>query len=62
MPARWRKARAGCAKSAIRPAVNARAFADQAARIEALGGEDVVRRTGSYPYTPAPGEQPRMAV
>ncbi len=42
--------------------VNARAFADQAARIAELGGEAVVRKAGSYPYTPAPGEKPRIAV
>lgn len=41
-------------------AVTARAFADQAARIEALGGEDKVLASGSFPYTPAPGEAPRV--
>lgn len=41
--------------------VNARAFADQRARIEAAGGEARVRGLGSYPYTPAPGEAPRIS-
>jgi choline-sulfatase len=42
-------------------AVTARAFADQQAKIEAAGGEAVVRQLGSYPYTPAPGEKPRIS-
>lgn len=42
-------------------AVTARAFADQARRIADLGGPDVVRQMGSYPYTPAPGEAPRIS-
>ncbi|WP_332461104.1 sulfatase-like hydrolase/transferase [Acuticoccus mangrovi] len=42
-------------------AVNARAFADQAARIEALGGSEKVMSAGSFPYTPAPGETPRIS-
>jgi len=42
-------------------AVNARAFADQQARMEEFGGVDKVRNMGSYPYTPAPGEKPRYA-
>jgi choline-sulfatase len=41
--------------------VNARAFADQRAKIEAAGGEEAVRKLGSYPYTPAPGEAPRYS-
>jgi choline-sulfatase len=41
--------------------VTARAFADQQARIEAAGGEEAVRKLGSYPYTPAPGEAPRIS-
>jgi len=41
--------------------VNRRAFADQRARIEAAGGESAVRDMGSYPYTPAPGEKPRIS-
>jgi choline-sulfatase len=40
---------------------NQRAFADQAARIAAFGGEEKVKSMGSYPYTPAPGEKPRMS-
>jgi choline-sulfatase len=42
-------------------AVTALAFADQARRIEAFGGPEAVRKLGSYPYTPAPGEKPRFA-
>jgi choline-sulfatase len=42
-------------------AVTARAFADQSARIAALGGPEQVMRMGNYPYTPAPGEDPRYA-
>jgi len=41
--------------------VTARAFADQARRIEEHGGEAKVRALGSYPYTPAPGEAPRIS-
>jgi choline-sulfatase len=41
--------------------VNARAFADQRAKIAAAGGEAAVRKLGSYPYTPAPGEAPRIS-
>ena len=36
-------------------AANDRAFADQAARIEALGGEAAVRRLATFGFTPAPG-------
>ncbi len=42
-------------------AATARAFADQQARIEALGGLDAVLSRGNYPYTPAPGEAPKLA-
>lgn len=42
-------------------AVTALAFADQERRIAAFGGEEVVRSMGSYPYTPAPGEEVRMS-
>lgn len=42
-------------------AVSARAFADQARKIEQAGGADTVRTMGSYPYTPAPGEAPRIS-
>jgi hypothetical protein len=50
------------AKAICDPAeVTARAFADQEQRIEELGGAAVVRQMGSYPYTPAPGEAPRMS-
>ena len=41
--------------------VTARAFRDQAARIESFGGRDAVMKMGNYPYTPAPGEQPRFS-
>ena len=41
-------------------AVNARAFADQARRIEAFGGVEAVKRSGNYPYTPVPGEAARI--
>ena len=36
-------------------AVNARAFADQAARIAALGGREAALTAGDLGYTPAPG-------
>lgn len=36
-------------------AANQRAFADQAARIEALGGEEAVRRLATFGFTPVPG-------
>ncbi len=42
--------------------VTARAFADQERRVAELGGAEVVRRMGSYPYTPAPGEAPRISA
>jgi choline-sulfatase len=41
--------------------VTARAFADQERRVAELGGAEVVRKMGSYPYTPAPGEAPRIS-
>ena len=41
--------------------VTARAFADQERRVEDLGGVEAVRKMGSYPYTPAPGEAPRIS-
>ncbi len=41
--------------------VTARAFADQERRIEELGGVEAVKKAGNYPYTPAPGEAPRMS-
>ena len=37
-------------------AVNARAKADQAARLAAVGGADTALARGSFGYTPAPGE------
>ena len=43
-------------------AVSLRAFADQERRIAELGGEEAVRKMGSYPYTPAPGETPRRSA
>lgn len=42
-------------------AVSARAFADQEARIASLGGVETVLKSGSFPYTPAPGETPRIS-
>lgn len=42
-------------------AANAQAFADQEARIESLGGLEAVMTRGNYPYTPAPGEAPKLA-
>ena len=42
-------------------AATAQAFADQEARIEALGGLDAVLARGNFPYTPAPGEAPKLA-
>jgi choline-sulfatase len=39
-------------------AVNARAFADQAARIEAHGGAEAIIARGDFGYTPAPGQTP----
>ena len=41
--------------------VNDRAFADQEAKIESLGGLEAVMTRGNYPYTPAPGEAPKLA-
>ena len=42
-------------------AATAQAFADQEARIEALGGLDAMLARGNFPYTPAPGEAPKLA-
>jgi choline-sulfatase len=39
-------------------AVNERAFADQAARIEAHGGAGAIIARGDFGYTPAPGQTP----
>jgi choline-sulfatase len=39
-------------------AVNARAFRDQQARIEANGGLEAIRARGDFGYTPAPGQVP----
>ncbi|MGP1397707.1 MAG: sulfatase-like hydrolase/transferase [Inquilinaceae bacterium] len=52
-----RRLRAICDPSVV----SARAFADQARKIEQAGGADAVRNMGSYPYTPAPGEAPRIS-
>ncbi|MEO1016571.1 MAG: sulfatase-like hydrolase/transferase [Pseudomonadota bacterium] len=41
--------------------VSARAFSDQEDRIEELGGLEAVKNAGNYPYTPAPGEAPRLS-
>jgi len=43
-------------------AVNAQAFADQAALIAAYGGREAVIARGDYSYTPAPGEKPLLVV
>lgn len=43
-------------------AVNSRAFADQARRIAEHGGEEAVLKSGNFPYTPAPGEAPRIST
>lgn len=40
---------------------NAQAFSDQEAKIESLGGLEAVILRGNYPYTPAPGESPKLA-
>ena len=42
-------------------AVSALAFADQAARIAASGGEEAIRVRGDFGYTPAPGEKAGFA-
>ncbi|MGK7864937.1 sulfatase-like hydrolase/transferase [Falsiroseomonas sp. E2-1-a4] len=42
--------------------VTARAFADQARAIAANGGEEAVLKSGNFPYTPAPGEKPRISA
>tara|TARA_A100001037_G_scaffold83142_1_gene75200 strand:+ start:22971 stop:24443 length:1473 start_codon:yes stop_codon:yes gene_type:complete len=42
-------------------AANEQAFADQQAKIESLGGLEAVMTRGNYPYTPAPGEAPKLA-
>jgi choline-sulfatase len=39
-------------------AVNALAFADQEARIEAHGGPEKIKARGDFGYTPAPGQTP----
>ena len=41
-------------------AVNRQCFADQAARIEALGGIDVCRNAHVFNHTPTPAEQAAM--
>ncbi len=41
-------------------AVNAMAFDDQTALIQALGGEDKIRQQGEYGFTPAPGQSPEV--
>ena len=42
--------------------VTARAFADQERRVAENGGIEAVRKAGNYPYTPAPGEAPRIST
>lgn len=39
-------------------AVNARAFADQQAKIDSYGGPDAIKERGDFGYTPAPGQTP----
>jgi choline-sulfatase len=39
-------------------AINAQAFADQEAKIQAYGGSDQIRQRGDFGYTPAPGQTP----
>lgn len=41
--------------------VNAKAFADQAARIKAHGGETAIFKRGDFGYSPAPGQKPVFA-
>jgi choline-sulfatase len=41
-------------------AVNAQAFTDQAAMVEAHGGREAVLARGDFGYTPAPGETPQF--
>ncbi|MBN9499496.1 MAG: sulfatase-like hydrolase/transferase [Alphaproteobacteria bacterium] len=43
-------------------AVNARAFADQEAKIEKFGGRDALIARGDFGYSPAPGEKPVFAT
>jgi choline-sulfatase len=54
----WRRLRAICDPAEV----TARAFADQERRIAELGGIEKVRQAGNYPYTPAPGETPRIST
>lgn len=42
-------------------AVNARAFADQRAKIERFGGVEALLKRGDFGYSPAPGHQPGFA-
>ena len=61
----WADALADCERELRKicdpEAVSARAFADQAARIEAHGGKDKVMARGDFGYTPAPGQKPAFA-
>jgi choline-sulfatase len=41
--------------------VSEQAFNDQERRIHELGGVEAVQKRSSYPYTPAPGEAPRLS-
>ena len=41
--------------------VSEQAFSAQDQRIREFGGVDAVLERGSYPYTPAPGEAPRLS-
>jgi hypothetical protein len=42
--------------------VNARAFADQEAKIARNGGVDALIKRGDFGYSPAPGQKPVFAT
>lgn len=53
----------GQLRSMIDPeAVNANAFADQASKIQAQGGVEVLLKRGDFGYSPAPGQKPVFAT
>jgi len=43
-------------------AVDARAFADQEAKIAKFGGVEALIKRGDFGYSPAPGEKPVFAT
>jgi len=43
-------------------AVNARAFADQEAKIAKHGGREALIKRGDFGYSPAPGQKPVFAT